>query len=118
MDISSDRALLEKQIMEKRWKVDISKPGGLWVEDDEFEAFLDAWSDLASYYSSHADDTVIGVEVLREYVDFTRLLRRLVMNEEIDATRREKAMDDLEYLEARLEEIITEVVTYLDSIGQ
>ena len=104
--------------MEKSRKVNNSKPGGLWLEDEEFEEFLRAWKALASYYSSHADDTVIGVEVLREYVHFTRLLRRLVMNEDIDADRREKVLDDLEYLEFLLEEIIKEVVTYLDSIGQ
>lgn len=119
MESPSERERLEKQIMEKAWKVNISplREGG-WLDDAEFEAFLNAWKALQVYYSTHASDSVIGIEVLREYVSYTRLCRRLLLDDEIKAETKEKADEAIGYLEYLMEEIIRDVVTYLDSIGK
>ncbi len=107
------RTELEKRIMEKGEEIDVSKPDAAWLDDEAFEEFLSAWQDLVRYYASHADDTVIGVEVLREYLDYTRLLRKVLLYQDIDKERREKVNEAIISLEHILGEIIKEVVTYL-----
>jgi hypothetical protein len=114
--IFASREEIEKYIIEKGIEVNVSKPQGEWLNDEEFESFLDAWSILENYYSEHNDDAVIGIEVLREYLHFTRLLRNLMLYHELSDEQLEQAKDAIESLEFTLEEIITEVVSYLDDL--
>jgi hypothetical protein len=116
MENELTRAELEQQIIEKSWAVDVTKLAGAWLDDKEFDEFLSAWGDLVNYYAGHADDTVISVEVLREYLHFTRLLRRMLLDRNLNIERREQAEMAIGGLENALEDIITEVVTYLDSL--
>jgi hypothetical protein len=109
------RIELEKQIIEKEWEINLSLSDLTWLDSDGLEKLLNAWGELAKYYASHADDTAISVEVLRSYLHYTRMLREILLNEDIDTKMRERAKDTLVDLEWCLEEIIKEVVTYLDS---
>lgn len=109
------RAELEQNIIDKSWQVDISLIDAAWLESIEFHEFMRAWSDLVAYYEVNPEDTQIGVEVLREYVDFTRLLRNIMVNEAYDEDRRKQSEDELKGIEFKLEEIIREVVGFRDS---
>jgi hypothetical protein len=113
MTDQSIREALEKSIIDKSWQINISKRNPEWVHDPEVEVFLDAWYALRSYYAEHPNDTVIGVEVLKAYLDYTRLLRKILQNDEVEVGIRERAEEIIESLEGELEWIITEVVTYL-----
>lgn len=118
MENKLTRTELERKIIEKSWAVDVTKADGAWLDGAAFEEFLSAWRDLVSYYEVHADDVVISVEVLREYLHFTRLLRRLLLHEELDLTRREQVEASIGALEDILESIITEVVMYLETVDR
>ncbi len=106
---------LESHIIKTEWDVDTSLSDLAWLESNELEAFLKAWRDLVNYYASHADDSVIDVETLRSYIHFTRMLRKVMLEPDIETKRREQAEEALIHLEWTLEQIVTEVVTYLES---
>ncbi len=104
------RAELEKRIVALGEAVDLTKPNSGWLEDDNFRAFLDAWNSLKQFYGEHTD-TIIGIEVLREYVDYARLLRRMLSDDNLSKEIRQKARDALEGLEYYIDEIIRSGVT-------
>ncbi len=110
-----NRERLEQDIIQKGWAVDVSLVNAKWLESESFQTFQQAWQKLVDYYTENADDSVIGVEVLKEYLDHTRILRKLICNPDLSTEDREKAEDNLISLENLLEGIITEVVSYLQS---
>jgi hypothetical protein len=114
MSDSLSRADLEKRIVENAAAVDLMKQGASWLDDDEFRAFLNSWRTLKRFYSEHTD-TVISIEVLREYVDYTRLLRRIISEPESAEEIQVKAKDALEAIEYYIDEIIREGVTNLEN---
>ncbi len=111
-EISPERQRLEELIIQTSDDVDNAKPDGTWIYDTEYYAFQKAWGQLVSYYASHADDTQISVEVMREYLVFTRMLRHAMLDDRLTKERQEQASDALISLEGALNEIITEIVTY------
>lgn len=109
------RNMLEKRIIERSWQVNTSVEVSIWINSTEFEAFISAWEDLGDYYATHADDAVIGVEVLREYLSFTRILRRILLQLPRHDPLHTQVDVAITSLEGQLETIIKEVVTYLQS---
>ncbi len=107
-----DRSQLEARILEAADSVPLLELG--WLESQELDHFIGTWLDLASFYASHTD-TVIGLEAIREYDSFIRLLRRIMCDGTEDAQRRKLAEEHLLELEAALGEVIKEAVTNLRS---
>lgn len=113
-EIPPERQRLEELVMQTSDDVDVAKPDYEWLDDPEFETFLKSWKQLHKYYANHPDDTQISVEVMREYLVFTRLLRHAMFDDRLTKERQEQAQQGLTYLEFLLNEIITEIVTYRD----
>jgi hypothetical protein len=112
---TNDRISLEQSLIEKSLAVDNSQPAQLWLEDPKLEVFIAEWDRLINYYQHHANDKDIGVEVIREFLDFNRLFRNILLDENESKQTRERATEHLETLEYRLSEIIKEVVTHLEN---
>jgi hypothetical protein len=108
------RKELEEQIVDNAEAVDLMKRDGSWLNDAEFAAFLKSWHDLKWFYTEQSD-TVISIEVLREYVDYSRLLRRTATDDAIAREFQLLAEEALESLEYNVDEIIREGVTNLEN---
>ena len=104
------RKQIEERIVRASESVEVSKPLGGWLDDKEIEVFLDTWYELVQFYQEH-DDTMLDVEVIREYVRFVRLLNLLVSNMNLDDDHRDQAETTLEELEGYMDEIVKEAVT-------
>jgi hypothetical protein len=114
MNNKLSRRDLEKRIVQTGEAIDLMKQDGSWLDDDEFRKFLDAWWDLNRFYEEHTD-TVISIETIREYVDFVRLLRGMMVDDEIAKEFQQKAKDELEAIEYYMDEIIREGVSNLEN---
>ena len=80
------------------------------------ETLLEAWYELVLYYESNNDDSAISVEVLSAYLHPTRLLRKLLSYQQYQTeAEKEQIEEALETLEQRLENIIREVTSSLNS---
>ncbi|MBC7869544.1 MAG: hypothetical protein H7Y09_01790 [Chitinophagaceae bacterium] len=108
----SVRLQLEIAIEKIGSTVDITKTDLSWLEDPEWYAFQDACCDLVDYYAQHGD-TVIGPLALGEYADFTRLLRKTLLFQEIDKQRSNQAEEASIFLEGWMDEIRKETMTNL-----
>ncbi len=105
------RRQIEERIVKTSQSVKvISKPQGDWLNDNEVNEFLDAWYELVQYYQEH-EDTVLDIEVVREYVEFVQLLNRLKSDINLSDQRRNRAEEILEELEANMDEVVKEAVT-------
>ena len=76
-----------------------------WPDMPQFDAFVSAWDELINYYRASAD-TVVDVEILKAYVDYSRLLRDLLASPVIDPQQRAQARSALESLETRMDQVI------------
>jgi hypothetical protein len=106
------RREIEQHIEALGWNVDIAKPDLAWLDDGELSDFIGAWAVLARYYAE-TDDSQMSMDAISTYVDFTRLLRRIALNPDVDESQRQLALDRLESLEAAMDDIIREGVTNL-----
>lgn len=108
----NQRKELEKRIIEAEDKVNTLFSDLSWLDSQELFELDKAWWALADYYGSNNDDAVIEIEMLRSYVEFTRLFRRVAFEMEATDEEREKAKEWLGGFEGILEEIIRDVVSY------
>ena len=67
--------------------------------------FFDAWRDLANYYGDNAD-TVIGVEVVREYLDKLNYFFVIWKEPHVDGECQEQSEEALQELESYMQDII------------
>ena len=86
-----------------------------WPHSQQLDEFIHAWYDLARFYAAHSD-TIIGVEAVCEYVDFARLLRKLMGDSAMDAELRQQAEDQMFALEGGMEKVIFEAVSNLNNL--
>jgi hypothetical protein len=116
MDVNL-RSTLEQDIVSKADKAILTiDPDDLsWLFNEEMEAFLDAWRFLVNYYGS-SNETLMSVEVVREYVHFMRLLRNIQTSarevssdKEISVEEKKRATHIMNLLEYFIDEIIKEV---------
>jgi hypothetical protein len=106
----SKRKQIEERIVNTSKSVKVSKPSGSWLDDREITEFLDAWCELVEYYQEY-DDTMLDVEVVREYVRFVRILNHLLSEVGLEEKHHEQAGTILEELEGYMDEIMKEAVT-------
>ncbi len=106
MNENLTRKQLEDNIVERGRllliRSDSSKPG--WLTSEEFYNFLDAWSGLRDYYTTH-DDTEIGIEALREYRHFTFVFREMLRKASSDEPGYEDIREALSDLEGIFDEL-------------
>ena len=105
---NEERDQWEEQIIEASNQIDNMQPN--WFNSTEWDLFIDAWYNLVKYYAEHAD-AVIGVEVVREYHDLMRLLRRIICDEKLGLDTRQQVKEKASELEGVMDEIIKEAVT-------
>ena len=105
---NEERDRLEERIIEASNQIDNMQPD--WFNSKEWDLFIESWYDLTKYYETHTD-SVIGIEVVREYSDLMRLLRRLLCDEKLDLEIRKLVEEKIIELEGRMDEIIKEAVT-------
>ena len=85
-----------------------------WLYGQELDEFIDTWWTLAKYYEEHSD-TEIGVEVVSEYVYYSRIFRRLICDVTLDPRIRQQAEDQMRDLDAGMDEVIKEAVSHLNN---
>jgi hypothetical protein len=105
---NEERDQWEERIIEASNQVDNMQPD--WFNSKEWDLFIEAWYNLSKYYETHTD-TVIGIEVVREYSDLMRLLRRLLCDEKLNVEIRKQVEEKIIELEHPMDEIIKEAVT-------
>jgi hypothetical protein len=110
-----ERKRLELEMIEKSDAIDVTKLDGAWISSAEFYEFIKSWQKLVVYYTEHGDDKDIAVVAVREYLEIGRLLRKIMLDDSKDASIREQAEDAINDLEGQIEDIIREVVTYLNN---
>ncbi len=105
------RQQIEERIIKSSESVKVvSEPLGQWLNDKELVDFLDAWYELVRFYQEY-EDTMLDIEIVREYAEFVQLLNQLLSDVRLDNQHRERARDVLEELEGSMNEIIKEAVT-------
>ena len=85
-----------------------------WLFSHELDEFIEAWYTLAKYYEINPD-TVIGVEVVSEYVSYARLFTRLMHDHSLEAKFRQQAQDQMSTLDAYMDELISQAVSKLSN---
>lgn len=105
---NEERDQWEERIMEASNQIDNIQPD--WFNSAEWDLFIEAWHKLIEYYERHTD-SVIGIEVVREYTDFMQLLRRVRCDENLSVDVRAQAEEKIIELEGQMDEIIKEAVT-------
>jgi hypothetical protein len=108
------RLRLEMAIDDKSGAIDIMKPDAAWIDDPEWNAFIDSWFKLIDYYESQTD-TVIGPLAMKSFADFIRLLRKALLSGELDESRYELVKEELTTLEYVMDEIVTQTMMNLRS---
>lgn len=79
-----------------------------WLEGQVFSDFLNAWRSLAQYYEwSH--DRTIDAHVLKLYMRFAVVLRRVVEDERAAQRRRQRARSALRDLNANLDGVFRQI---------
>jgi hypothetical protein len=106
-----DRRELEKRILELARSVPVEDIE--WLSSQQLYEFIGAWWALAKYYTEN-NDTVIGVELVSEFVNFERLLRRLMHDNTVDPEIRQRAEDQLLDLDAGIDEVFKEAISHLN----
>lgn len=96
------RYFWENKILEAADRVPIDSNKSDWIYRGEFDSFVDAWYDLKRFYESHVD-AEIGVRVVIEYIAYTRLLRRIMLDNAVEEQIRADAKEKLEALESSAE---------------
>jgi hypothetical protein len=105
---NEERDQWEERVIETSNQINNLQPD--WFNSAEWDLFIEAWYKLAKYYETHTD-TVIGIEVVREYSDLMRLLRRMVCDEKLSLEVRAQVEEKIIELESQMDEIIKEAVT-------
>src|SRR5258708_31091589 len=103
---------LEKTIEDRASAVDVTKIDAAWLDDPEWYAFQEAFYAVVHYYAEQGD-TVIGPLALGGYADFTRLLRKILLSNQLAVHRREQVDEALLSLEGWMDEIRKETMTNL-----
>ena len=84
----------------------VSTKGGenhSWITSKQFVDYISTWYDLKKYYELHNDPN-LNVEVVSEYVEISRALRKIGSDMSIDANIRDNAQSQLRDLEIAVEE--------------
>ncbi len=102
------REYWEKRIAETADTIPLSLNPPDWVNSQELLSLVDSLYDIGSFYAYHHTDTVLDVEVVSAYVDFSRLLRHVVDDTTVDIAIREKAQERLEDFEGAMTKILFE----------
>ncbi len=90
MNLGIKRRKIEDQIVEQYEAVNWDAKKSAWVESETFEDFIFAFFDLRRYYEK-SDDTAVGLEAIRVYMDGLRALQAVADNRDLSIDRREAA---------------------------
>lgn len=95
----------------------ITYDGQNCLNKEQVETFSETWRELVDYYENH-DDNDIGVEVIREFIDWQMRFSTVWHDETRPANCREAALDPLEELELLMNNIIRAVEMRLYPTGR
>jgi hypothetical protein len=79
-----------------------------WLEGQVFSDFLNAWRSLAQHYE-RSRDTSIDAHILKLYMRFAVVLRRVVEDERMAQRRRQQARTALHDLNAQLDNVFRQI---------
>lgn len=111
-----NRADIEKKIILASNKIHWDKKRGCF-DEEAVDDFTLAWLDLQEYYEDH-NDTQIGVEAFREYVQRSLMFDRIADDTSVDEKCREKALDAYMELSHRFNDIVAAVDNWLYPDGR
>ena len=103
------RKQIEQRIIANSARI-MSISDGHQPNDDEVEAYFDAWYDLVRYYQE-CEDSLVDIEIVRDYADLVHLLNQIIFDTSLDDQSRDRAEMILEELEGQMSEIVKEAVT-------
>lgn len=104
--IESTREELESQIVDTADQIWVDRSKSDWIQSQEFDDFIEAWRMLA-YWHGQNTDAVIGMEAIKEYVNFSVIFRKMMLNERLTPEDRERAESGLGRLNIWLNEALT-----------
>ncbi|MEL6148345.1 MAG: hypothetical protein AAGK74_04585 [Chloroflexota bacterium] len=117
MNLGIKRRKIEDQIVAAYEKVNFDAKKGAWVDSDTFEDFVFSFFDLRKYYEK-SDDTAVGLEALRVYMDGLRALQAAAANRKLSIERRESAGRLIYELNHQMEAVMYEVERNRQEAGE
>jgi hypothetical protein len=108
MNLGIKRRKIEDQIVAAYEKVNFKAQKGAWVDSDTFEDFVFSFFDLRKYYEK-SDDTAVGLDALRVYMDGLRALQDATADRQLSIDRRESAGRLIYELNNQMEAVMYEV---------
>lgn len=100
------RRQIEDSLLSLARNVDVQD--ARWLEGQAFADFFNEWRSLAGYYEG-SRDTAIDAHVLKLYMRFAVILRRVIEDEHITQRRRSKAKSALRDLNAHLDVVFRQI---------
>jgi len=82
------RKQIEDNLLSLARQVDTKDAG--WLDSDAFMNFMSGWRELAHYFEQN-DDATLDARVLKEYMRFAALLRRISGDDRLSLGRRHQA---------------------------
>ncbi len=108
MNIGIKRRKIEDKIVASYNAVNFNAKNSAWVDSDVFEDFIFSFFDLRKYYEN-SDDTTIGTETLRVYMEGLRALQTATENRRLKVDRRDSAARLIYELNYQVEAVMYEV---------
>ncbi len=108
MNIGIKRRKIEDNIVAAFNKVDFGAKQAAWVESDTFEDFVFSFFDLRRYYEL-GDDTTVGLEAVRVYMDGLRALQAVRQDRKVSIDTQESAGRLIYELNYQMEAVMYEV---------
>jgi hypothetical protein len=86
------RKQIEDHLLTLARTIDTKDAG--WLDSEAFMDFMSGWRELAHYYEQN-DDATLDARVLKEYMRFAALLRRISSDDRLSLRRRHQAKTTL-----------------------
>lgn len=108
MNLGIQRRKIEDRIVAAYNAVNFNAKRAAWVNSDTFEDFVFSFFDLRRYYEK-SDDTAVGLEAMRVYMDGLRALQAAAEDRKLSIERRESAQRLISELNLQMEAVLYEV---------
>jgi len=100
------RRQIEDSLVALARKVDTQ--GTRWLDGEAFSQFVSGWQNLALYYQ-WTPDTTLDANVLKLYMRFAVLLRRIIEDKRVTQGRRQQAKTALRDLNGHLDNVFRQI---------
>jgi hypothetical protein len=108
MNLGIKRRKIEDKITACYEAVGFNAQKQAWVDSDAFEDFVFSYFELRRYYEL-SDDTTVGLEPIRVYMDAQRALKQAAADRKIGVDRRERAERLIYELTLQVEAVMYEL---------